>query len=81
MKIAFALLAAGAVLVLAGADLRAAPIAPAGVAPSSDIVLAAGGCGRGFHRGPLGGCRRNLSPSWPCWWERGPYGRWHLLCH
>ncbi len=80
MKIALALLAAGAFLVLAGIDLRAAPMAPAGAAPSSDIVLVAGGCGRGFHRGPYGGCRRNLSPRWPCWWTRGPFGRWRLIC-
>lgn len=26
---------------------------------SGQITLVAGGCGRGFHRGPNGGCRRN----------------------
>jgi len=26
---------------------------------SSQVTLVAGGCGRGFHRGPNGGCRRN----------------------
>jgi hypothetical protein len=26
---------------------------------ASDIVLVAGGCGIGFHRGPYGGCLRN----------------------
>jgi hypothetical protein len=26
---------------------------------SGNITLVAGGCGRGFHRGPNGGCRHN----------------------
>ena len=26
---------------------------------SGQITLVAGGCGRGWHRGPNGGCRRN----------------------
>jgi hypothetical protein len=26
---------------------------------SSQVVHVAGGCGRGWHRGPRGGCRRN----------------------
>jgi hypothetical protein len=26
---------------------------------SGNVTLAAGGCGRGFHRGPNGGCRHN----------------------
>ena len=26
---------------------------------SGDITLVAGGCGRGWHRGPYGHCRRN----------------------
>ncbi len=73
--------ACGAALALAGASAQAMPAAPGGLAMSSDIVLVAQGCGRGFHRGPYGGCRRNLSPDWPCWWTRGPYGRWHLACH
>ena len=81
MKTAFAILAAGAFLVLAGNNLSAAPVTPPGVAASSDIVLVAGGCGVGWHRGPFGGCRRNLSPRWPCWFWRGPYGHWHLRCH
>ncbi len=38
------------------------------------------GCGVVWHRGPFGGCRRNLSPAWPCWWVRGPFGRWRLVC-
>jgi hypothetical protein len=26
---------------------------------TSQVVAVAGGCGRGWHRGPRGGCRRN----------------------
>ncbi len=26
---------------------------------SSDVTQVRGGCGRGWHRGPRGGCRRN----------------------
>lgn len=62
MKHAFAILAAGAFLLFAGSGLRAAPVAPAGASAKSDIVLVAEGCGTGWHRGPYGGCRRNLSP-------------------
>jgi len=81
MKIGFAILAAGAVLVFASSGLRAAPIAPQGASAGSNIIQVAEGCGRGWHRGPYGGCRRNVSPSWPCWYVRGPYGRWRLVCH
>lgn len=39
--------------------VNAAPIAPVGPAVQSDVIHVAGGCGRGFHRGPRGGCRMN----------------------
>ena len=81
MKTGVTILAAGAFLVLASSGLRAAPIAPAGASANSDVVLVAEGCGRGWHRGPYGGCQRNVSPNWPCWYVRGPYGRWRLICH
>ena len=38
---------------------NAAPIAPAVPTVQGDIIQVAGGCGRGFHRGPRGGCRVN----------------------
>jgi hypothetical protein len=59
---------------------------------SPPVVLVAGGCGWGFHRGPGGGCIRNGGPGpgpvgTPYWqgpgWRfyngcwRGPYGRVH----
>lgn len=81
MRTAFAILAALAFIVLAAGDPRASPIAPAGVGSNSKVILVAEGCGRGWHRGPYGGCQRNVSPRWPCWYVRGPYGRWRLICH
>jgi hypothetical protein len=81
MKMLTLFAAVAATLVFAGAELKAAPIGPLHVAPDAGVVLVAQGCGTGWHRGPYGGCRRNLSPAWPCWWVRGPYGRWRLVCH
>jgi hypothetical protein len=76
------------------ATVVAAPIAqampmPGDVAVTSNapIILTAGGCGPGMHRGPYGGCRVNgvwrgpywRGPGWHfangCW--RGPAGRIH----
>ena len=37
----------------------------------SDVTTIAGGCGPGWHRGPLGGCRRNFSPAFRCFWRGG----------
>ena len=53
-------LAAAAVALFAALPLsaEAMPIAPAGVADAG-VTLVAGGCGPGFHRGPLLGCRPN----------------------
>jgi hypothetical protein len=65
------------ILCLAAAlSIMAAPgIANAGemiaVAPattidgSANLILVAGGCGAGFHRGPYGHCRPNLAPPRP----------------
>ncbi len=82
MKVLLTLFAAVVTaLVFTSADLKAAPIGPLHAESGSALILVAQGCGVGWHRGPFGGCRRNLSPAWPCWWTRGPYGRWHLVCH
>jgi hypothetical protein len=36
------------------------PAAPLkGASNSSQVIHVAGGCGRGWHRGPYGHCRRN----------------------
>jgi hypothetical protein len=49
------------------------------LALSSTMAMAAGGCGRGWHRGPYGGCVRNyVHPAWhacPRGYHIGPGGR------
>lgn len=86
-------LSAAAALTFAASAVQAMPAsADVGGLSSPHIVLAAGGCGPGWHRGPYGGCRPN-GPGWgapgpgPYWrgpgWRyyhgcwRGPYGRVH----
>ena len=58
MRKHLSLAAAAAMLVSMPLAAEAFPIAPAqsGTAP---VTLVSGGCGPGFHRGPLGGCRPN----------------------
>jgi hypothetical protein len=80
-KALFLLAAATLVLSFASNGAKAAPAAAGIVNDAPHVILVAEGCGRGFHRGPMGGCQRNLSPAWPCWWVRGPFGRWRLVCH
>ena len=48
----FAMMAGGA---------HAMPMAPPAPATNSDVIEVAGGCGRGWRRGPHGGCRRNYA--------------------
>ena len=48
-----------------------APVVDRGV--SAEVILVAGGCGPGWHRGPYGGCRPRF--SCPPGWHSGPYGR------
>ncbi len=55
-------LAAAAALMLSAVPLpaEAFPVAPApAAAADAGLTLVAGGCGPGFHRGPLLGCRPN----------------------
>jgi hypothetical protein len=72
--------AAVGLFALAAVPVYAMPTAPlSGFEPS--VVLVAGGCGAGFHRGPNGGCRRNgygaAAPVYHyhggrrCWWRGG----------
>jgi hypothetical protein len=49
--------ALGASSALAGPANGAAIVKAAN--DTSQVVTMAGGCGRGWHRGPRGGCRRN----------------------
>jgi hypothetical protein len=78
MKTTFiALLTSAALFAFAGQSSQAAPAAPAGVSAGSDIVLVAGGCGRGWHRNHWGRCVRN-HPR--CWWTRDWRGRPVRVC-
>jgi hypothetical protein len=58
MKILFAAALVAATVASFGAA-SAMPLAPAPTAANPDVIQVAGGCGRGFHRGPYGGCRPN----------------------
>lgn len=74
--IAFSLLASA--LMSAGVA-SAMPLAPIASATSNDVVMIAGGCGPGWHRGPYGGCRRNYANpaahACPRGFHIGPGGR------
>ena len=52
-----------AVAAFAAAEAQAFPSAPATSSGNADVILVAGGCGPGFHRGPHGGCRPNVGPG------------------
>jgi hypothetical protein len=58
---------------------NAMPMAPPAPATDSAVIEVAGGCGRGWHRGPYGGCRRNYANpaahACPRGWYPGRYGR------
>jgi hypothetical protein len=73
-------LAATAFLMFAGANAQTAPIAPGFQGATSNVIPVAERCGRGWHRGPRGRCIRNLSPRWPCYFVRGRFGHWRLIC-
>jgi hypothetical protein len=61
MRKEFALLASVAALfTFIAVSAQAMPAAPLNGASNSDQVIhVAEGCGRGWHRGPYGHCRRN----------------------
>jgi hypothetical protein len=79
------LVALAFIMGLSGSAALALPLAP-GQAPANNIIKVEGGCGLGFHRGPMGGCRPNrevvvvpgavvVAPVGPC----GGAGR-HRVC-
>jgi hypothetical protein len=79
-------IAAAAMLTFAASAAQAMPpVGDIGGVSSPHVVLVAGGCGPGFHRGPYGHCVPNApvpywqGPGWRyyngCW--RGPNGRVH----
>ena len=68
------LLAAGLGLMITLASYQSQAFPTSGgskLVQPSVVTTVAGGCGAGFHRGPFGGCRRNLSPAWRCFWRYG----------
>jgi len=58
-----AMIIAAGVAMLGSGGASAVPANGAAILQASDqtgqVIAVAGGCGRGWHRGPRGGCRRN----------------------
>jgi hypothetical protein len=79
MRIGILGLALAAGMAVFATQASAAPIAPVGH-DDGQLVLVAGGCGPGWHRGPYGGCRPNYRAPVRCYWTRGPWGRAHRVC-
>lgn len=79
-KLLIMLATVGAMSAFAAANSNAAPAGPVSIGTGDGVVLVAEGCGRGWHRAPNGRCIRNVGPGYPCWWVRGPYGGWHMVC-
>ena len=76
----FHVFAALALVVGLATPVYAAPIAPAGVAAPSEVVLVYGCCGPRGHRGPHGHCRAGgqwggYHHACPAGWHIGPHGR------
>ena len=74
----FATLALFAGLGLTGlTPAQAVPLAP--LSQDAAVILVAGGCGPGMHRGPYGGCRNNFANpaehACPRGFHIGPGGR------
>ncbi|MGH6727954.1 MAG: GCG_CRPN prefix-to-repeats domain-containing protein [Pseudolabrys sp.] len=70
---------------VSAAAAQALPLVPDRAATGM-IIQVAGGCGIGWHRGPLGGCRRNGWYGGRYWGPArvaGPcFGRgWHRACN
>jgi hypothetical protein len=71
------------IVTMGGHGAHATPAAPRVLAAPfdapADVVQVEGGCGRGWHPGPIGGCERNWGPTWRCYWVRSPFGL-RLIC-
>jgi hypothetical protein len=78
MKTIVAAAFAAGVSMLALSSACAMPVIGLDGARPDIIITVAGGCGRGFHRGPYGGCLRNYAvpADHPCprGFHVGPYG-------
>jgi hypothetical protein len=85
-KSIFLAAATAAMLSIGSLTAQASPLGASGVsaqAGSPGVVLTAGGCGIGWHRGPLGRCRRNFVRRRiirRCVIRRGPFGRVRRIC-
>jgi len=55
-------------------DASVTPLAADFRGAAPEVIMVAGGCGWGFHRGPWGGCRVNWSPAWPCHFVHTGFG-------
>lgn len=78
LKSMLSLSAAAGLVFAAASAAQAMPLSgDVGGVSSPHVILVAGGCGPGFHRGPYGGCRPNGAPV-PYW--RGPGWRYYNGC-
>ena len=81
-------ISAATLLTFATSTSQAMPMSgDVGDVSSPQVVLVAGGCGAGFHRGPYGGCRPNggpvvvaPGPVVPAPYWRGPGWRYYNGC-
>jgi hypothetical protein len=80
----FLSLASGGVLALSAVGAQAIPAAPSGLTQlPSDVIQVAGGCGRGWHRGPVVVAPAPVvvvAPRPRCWWTVGPAGGRVRVC-
>ena len=65
LKTIASLSAAAALTFAASAAQAMPPVGAMSGASSPHVILVAGGCGGGFHRGPGGGCIPNGGPPGP----------------
>jgi len=78
--------ATAAMLTIGALAAQASPLGASGAsaqASSPGVVLTAGGCGIGWHRGRFGRCRRNFVRRRiirRCVIRRGPFGRVRRIC-
>jgi hypothetical protein len=77
MRLAKAVVLAGAFAISAAAPASATPLAPSlPTEQASNIIQVAGGCGRGWHPNRWGRCVPNRYYGYRPYWY-GPYYRWH----
>lgn len=55
------ILATGLLLGAITGAAEAMPVAPAGSPANGDVIAVSGGSGKGWHRGPYGGCLKSYA--------------------